>query len=74
MPRTGGAALDSFTNYLISLYGQETIIDLYLYPDTIVDMTGKTWDKLTYDWETSIKEKYDGYTIPEWVIERRTNK
>ncbi len=63
------APLDSFNRYLIKAFGEDTVINLMLYPDTVVDVTGKNWDTLQEEWKQFIKDKYAGKEIPDWVSE-----
>lgn len=66
---TGGLSINSFTYYLIKDFGEDTISNLMLFPDTVVDVTGKTWDTLKEEWKQSIMDKYTGKEIPDWVSE-----
>ena len=66
---TGGASVNSLTYYLIKQFGEETISNLMLFPDTVVEVTGKTWDILKEEWKQSILDKYAGKEIPAWVRE-----
>ena len=60
-------SLNSFSNYLISLYGEQEVYELLLFPDTIEETTGKSWEQLAAEWEAHIREKYAhvSYTITE---------
>lgn len=66
---TGRNPINSITKYLVDLYGEDTVIDLYLYPDTVEEVVGKSWDKLAYEWRENLKEKYAECKIPDWMIE-----
>ena len=63
----GGNAINSFNRYLINLYGENTVCDLMLSPETAEDITGKTWDELEAEWKQYIRNKYVGVEIPDWV-------
>jgi len=66
---TGGCAYNSYTYYLIKQFGEDTISNLMLFPDTVVDVTGKDWDTLKAEWKQYILDKYAGKEIPDWVNE-----
>lgn len=53
-------SLNSFSRYLIDLYGEREVYELMLFPDTIEEVTGKTWEQLASEWETHIRDKYAG--------------
>lgn len=59
----------SFSNYLIDLYGEDTVFQLMLFPDTMESVTGKTWDEQKDDWLAYMEEKFAGVEIPEWISE-----
>ena len=63
----GRNAVNSFTNYLIDLYGEDAISNLMLFPETVSDVTGKNWNELELEWTTHIKNKFRGVEIPEWI-------
>ena len=63
----GRNAINSFTNYLIDLYGEDAISNLMLFPETVLDVTGKNWNELELEWTTHIKNKFRGVEIPEWI-------
>lgn len=67
--RGAGPAIDSFTSYLVKDFGEDAIANLMLYPDTVVDVTGKTWDTLQEEWKRYIMDKYAGKEIPDWLSE-----
>ncbi len=51
-------SLNSFSRYLIELYGEKKVYHLMLFPDTVEDSTGKTWEQLASAWEEHIRNKY----------------
>lgn len=61
---TAGVAVNSFAYYLIKIYGENAIFNLLLFPDTVIDVTGKTWETLENEWKQSIMDKYAGKGIP----------
>ena len=67
---TGGPSVNSLTYYLIKQFGEDTISNLMLFPDTVVDVTGKTWDTLKEEWKQYIMDKYAGKEIPDWVSDK----
>ena len=64
-----GAFLNSFTYYLIKDFGENAITSLMMFPDTVIDVTGKTWETLENEWKQSIMDKYAGKEIPSWLSE-----
>jgi len=66
---TGGPSTNSFIYYLINDFGEDTVSNMMLYPDTVVDVTGKTWDTLQGEWKQYIMDKYAGKEIPDWLNE-----
>lgn len=63
--KTGAQAINSFSRYLIDLYGEREVYDLMLFPDTIEEVTGKTWEQLAFEWEKHIRDKYAGVQKPD---------
>ena len=63
----GRNAINSFTHYLIELYGEDAISNLMLFPETVLEVTGKDWIDLEAEWKTHIKNKFKGVKIPEWI-------
>ena len=63
----GRNAVNSFTHYLIDLYGEDAISNLMLFPETVCDVTGKDWSELESEWITYLKSKFKGMEIPEWI-------
>ena len=63
----GRNAINSFTNYLIDLYGEDAIFNLMLFPETVWDITAKNWEELEAEWKQHIHDKYAGVEIPEWI-------
>ena len=64
-----GAFLNSFAYYLIKDFGENAVIDLMLFPDTVTHVTGKTWETLENEWQQSLVDKYAGKEIPSWLSE-----
>lgn len=70
LDRSGsGPSINSFTYYLIKDFGENAIINLMLFPDTVIDVTGKTWETLENEWKQSLMDKYAGKEIPDWLSE-----
>jgi len=63
------APINSFSRYLIKDYGENAILNLMLFPDTVVDVTGRNWETLEKEWKQSVMDKYAGKEIPSWVSE-----
>ena len=57
---TGAESINSISRYLMELYGEDTVFDLYLHPETVEEVTGKTWNELQSEWEQHIRNKYAG--------------
>ena len=55
---TGSQSANSFSRYLIDSYGERTVYALMLHPETIEEVTDKTWEQLALEWEVHIKNKY----------------
>ena len=55
---TDGSPVTSFTYYLIRNYGEDAVCNLLLYPDTVMEVTGTTWEVLQNAWKESILNKY----------------
>ena len=66
-----GPSINSITHYLIGIYGEDAVIDLMLYPDTVFEVTGKSWETLEAEWKQQLGEKYAGKEIPDWLWELR---
>lgn len=66
---SGSSAWNSFTNYLLGLYGEDTVPQILLFPDTVETVTGKTWDDLKADWQQHMEKKFENFEIPDWVYE-----
>ena len=66
-----GPSINSVTHYLIGIYGEDAVIGLMLYPDRVVEVTGKTWETLEAEWKQQLREKYAGKEIPDWLCELR---
>ena len=62
---------NSFNHYLINLYGEDTVYQIMLFPETVEDHTEKTWEELEAQWAQYLKDKYAGIEIPEWFDEYR---
>lgn len=67
--RGSGPSVDSFAYYLVRNFGENTISNLMLFPDTVIDVTGKTWEMLEVEWKQYIMDKYAGKEIPDWLSE-----
>ena len=55
---SGGAAINSFTRYLVDRWGEKTVYTLLLYPDRLSEIVNSDWDELAAEWEQHIKDKY----------------
>ena len=62
---------NSFNRYLINLYGEDTVYQIMLFPETVEDHTEKTWEELEAQWAQYLKDKYAGIEVPEWFDEYR---
>ena len=67
----GRNGINSLSKYLTDLYGEDAVFSFMLFPDTIEDKTGKTWDEHKADWMANLAEKFDGVEIPDWVFEEQ---
>lgn len=65
----GRDTMNSFNGYLIDLYGEDAVYGVMLFPETIRDVTGKTWEELEAEWNQYIHNKYADVDIPDWVYE-----
>ena len=65
----GGAAVNSITRYLLDLYGEEAVLQILLFTDTVEDVTGKTWEELESEWMQHMDKKAENIVIPDWVYE-----
>ena len=54
----GRHARKSFTHYLLDLYGEDTVTQIFLFPETVEDATGKTWDEQKADWQQHMEERF----------------
>ena len=63
------SSINSFTHYLIKDFGEDAIINLMLFPDTVTHVTGKTWETLEIEWKQALMDKYAGKEIPSWLSE-----
>lgn len=63
----GRNGINSFTHYLLDLYGEDATYQLLLFPDTMESTTGKTWEEQETDWLAHMAEKFEGVQIPDWV-------
>lgn len=61
--------IDSFSGYMIGLCGEETTCQLLLFPETVEEVTGKTWEELEAEWKQHIQEKYAGVELPDWAVD-----
>lgn len=64
---TGRNPINSFTRYLMNIYGEEATFRLLVFPDTIESVTGKTWEEQEADWLRYMEEKFAGIEIPAWI-------
>ena len=60
----GAQSLNSFSRYLIDKYGERTVYNLMLYPETIEEVVDKTWEQLELEWKLHIQNKYMGVENP----------
>lgn len=60
---------NSFAHYLLGLYGEEIVPEILLFPETVEEVTGKTWEILQSDWQRHLEEKFKDVEIPDWVYE-----
>ena len=65
----GRNPVNSFTHYLLDLYGEDATYQLLLFPETMESTTGKTWEEQESDWLAYMAEKFEGVEIPDWVAE-----
>ena len=40
-----------------------------LFPDTVIDVTGKTWETLENEWKQALMDKYADKETPGWLSE-----
>ena len=66
---TGGADCNSLTRYMLDLYGENTVCQILLFPETVEATTGKTWEGLQADWQQHMEKKFEHFEIPDWVYE-----
>lgn len=66
---TGRNPINAITKYLVEIYGEDTVVQLYLYPEIVAEVTGKEWNQHIYEWGKDLKEKYSGCKVPEWMLE-----
>lgn len=48
----------SLTHYLLDLYGEETVTEMFLYSENVEALTGKTWEELQAEWWQHMAEKF----------------
>jgi len=48
----------SLAHHLAGIYGEREVYNMLLYPDTVEEVTGKTWDELLEEREQYIRDKY----------------
>lgn len=63
--KTGAQAHNSFSWYLVDIYGEKEVYNMMVFPDTVEAVTGKTWEQLMTEWEKSIRDKYSNVVIPQ---------
>ena len=59
----GRAAWTSFTHYLLDLYGENTVVPILLFPETVETATGKTWEELEADWRQHMEDMFKDFEI-----------
>lgn len=59
--------INSFTHYLLDQYGEDTVPQILLFPETVESVTGKTWDDLRAEWQEYMEKKFENFEIPDWV-------
>jgi len=52
--------INSFSYYLLDIYGESTVCYLMLFPENVITITGKSWNTLKNEWEVKIKETFTG--------------
>ena len=62
-----GGPLNSISHYLIDRYGEDTTSQLMLFPNTVEEVTGKSWDEWRQEWKAYILDKYADRTLPDWL-------
>lgn len=66
--RTSGSfAMNAFIHYLLDLYGEDTVCQILLFPETVETVTGKTWEGLQADWQQHMEKKFENFVIPDWL-------
>lgn len=65
---SGANSFQSMSRFLVDQYGKQRALELLVYPETVEAVTGKNWDALADEWEQSVRAKYDGKELPDWVI------
>lgn len=58
---------DSMVGYLIGLYGERMASEILLFPETVEDVTGKTWAELETQWKQNLQNKYADVELPDRV-------
>lgn len=58
---------DSMVGYLIGLYGERTTSEILLFPETVEEVTGKTWIELEAQWKQNLQNKYASAKLPDWA-------
>lgn len=59
----GKNGINSISHYLIDLYGEETVYQLMLFPDTVQTVTGKTWDEHKEEWYQHMQDKFADFDL-----------
>jgi len=62
-------AMNSFTYYLLDLYGEDAVYQILWLPETVETVTGKTWEELEDDWQQHLVNKFTGFEVPQWIYE-----
>ena len=58
---------NSMLHYLFIQFGEDVTTEMLIFPDTVKEVTEKTWDQLGTEWEEWLKNKYEyeGAEIPD---------
>lgn len=62
---TGGDEVNSFTHYLLTLYGEDTVTEIFLFPETVETATGKTWEVLQAEWQQQMEKRFEKLLNPD---------
>lgn len=67
--KNGGGPINSITRYLLDQYGEEVVVQILVFTDTVESVTGKTWEELENDWRQYMDEKSKEIKVPDWAFE-----